>query len=73
MNRTLIESDRLLKVTDSKMHTGEVLIIKAKRDRAELQNCYMPLLTNDVVFSYPNIGSCQCKNWGKIQEIGIQL
>jgi hypothetical protein len=28
--------DRLLKVTNSKMHTGEVLIIKVKRTRAEL-------------------------------------
>ena len=30
------------------MHTGEGLITKAKRDRAELQNSYMPLLTNQV-------------------------
>ncbi len=60
--------DRLLKVTggNSKMHTGEGLITKAKRDRAELQNCYMPLLTNAVVHSYPNIGSG--KTWEQIQE-----
>ena len=60
--------DRLLKVTggNSKLHTGEGLITKAKRDRAELQNCYMPLLTNEVVRSYPNIGSG--KTWEQIQE-----
>jgi hypothetical protein len=64
--------DRQLKVTgNSKMNTGEGLIIKAKRDRAELQNCYVPLLTNDVFPSYPNSGSGQtCK---RIQEICIQL
>jgi hypothetical protein len=60
--------DRLLKVTggSSKTHTGEGLINKAKRDRAELQNGYMPLLTNAVVHTYPNIGSG--KTWEQIQE-----
>ena len=60
--------DRLVKVTggSSKIYTGEGLITKAKRDRAELQNCYMPLLTNVVVRTYPNIGSG--KNWEQIQE-----
>ncbi len=48
------------------MHTGDGLITKAKRDRAELQNCYMPLLTNEVVCTYPNIGSG--KTWEKLQE-----
>ncbi len=46
------------------MHTVEGLITKDKRDRAELQNCYMPLLTNDLVRSYPNIGSG--KKWEHI-------
>ena len=60
--------DRLLKVTggSSKMHTGEGLITKAKRDRAELQNSYMPLLSNEVVRTYPNLGSG--KTWEQIQE-----
>jgi hypothetical protein len=48
------------------MHTGKDLITKAKHDLAELQNCYMSLLTNDVVRSYPNIGSC--KTWEQFQE-----
>jgi hypothetical protein len=51
------------------MHTGEGLITTAKRDRAELQTCYMPLLTmltNEVVRTYPNIGSG--KTWEQIQE-----
>jgi hypothetical protein len=46
-----LNSDRLLKVNaggGSKIHTGDGLITKAKRDRAELQNCYMPLLAADV-------------------------
>ncbi len=64
--------DRLLEVTgNSKMHTGEGLIIKAKRIREKLQNRYMSLLTNDVVRSYPNIGSGKTRE--QIQEIGIQL
>ena len=60
--------DRLVKISggSSKVHTGEGLITKAKRDRAELQNCYMPLLTNVVVRTYPNIGSG--KTWEQIQE-----
>ena len=48
------------------MHTGEGLITKAKRDRAELQNNYMPLLTSEVVRTYPNISSG--KTWEQIQE-----
>jgi hypothetical protein len=62
--------DRLLKVNaggGSKIHTGDGLITKAKRDRAELQNCYMPLLTNEVCPTYPNIGSG--KTWDQIQEV----
>ncbi len=47
-SKTLIQPnelniDRLLKVTggSSKMYCGKGLLNKAKRDRAELQNCYM--------------------------------
>ena len=60
--------DRLLKVTggNSKLHTGEGLITKAKRDRAELQNFYIPLLTNEIIRLYPTIGSG--KTWEQIQE-----
>ena len=60
--------DRLLKVTGphSKMHTGETLLSKAKRDRAELTNSYMPLLIK-ILPSYPDIGSG--KTWDQIQEI----
>ena len=50
----------------SKIHTGDCLITKAKHDCAELQNCYMPLLTNEVVRTYPIIGSG--KTWEQIQE-----
>ena len=59
--------DRLLKVTGahSKLHTGETLLAKAKRDRAELANSYMPLLIR-IVPSYPDIGSG--KSWDQIQE-----
>ena len=58
--------DRLLKVTGthSKIHSGDSLLAKAKRDRAELANNYMPLLVK-VVPSYPNIGSG--KGWDEIQ------
>ena len=48
------------------MHTRQGLITKAKPDSAELQNNYMPLLTNEVVRTYPNIGSG--KTWEQIQE-----
>jgi hypothetical protein len=51
----------------SKIHTGDCLITKAKHDCAELQNCYMPLLTNEVCPTYPNIGSG--KTWDHIQEV----
>ena len=68
IQRNELNIDRLLKVTggSSKMHIGDGLITKAKRDRAELQNCYMPLLTNEVVRTYLNIGSG--KTWEQIQE-----
>ena len=59
--------DRLLKVTGAhfKIHTGDTLLAKAKRDRAELGNSYMPLLIK-VVPSYPDIGSG--KSWDQLQE-----
>jgi hypothetical protein len=62
--------DRLLKVNAGgcfKIHTGDCLITKTKHDCAELQNCYMPLLTNEVCPTYPNIGSG--KTWDQIQEV----
>jgi hypothetical protein len=59
--------DRLLKVTGphSKIHTGDTLLAKAKRDRAELASSYMPLLIK-IVPSYPAIRSG--KTWDQIQE-----
>ncbi len=59
--------DRLLKVTGphSKIHTGETLLAKAKRDSAELAKSHMPLLIR-VVPSNPAI--CSGKSWDQIQE-----
>ena len=48
------------------MHTGGGLITKANRDRAELLHSDMPLLTNEVVRTYPNIVSG--KTWEQSQE-----
>ena len=49
--------DRLLKVTggSSKMHTGDGLITKAKRDRAELQNCQASSLDSTSVTLFSNL------------------
>ena len=52
------------------MHTGGGLITKANRDRAELLHSDMPLLTNEVVRTYPNIvsGKTWEQTWEQIQE-----
>ena len=47
--------DRLLKVNGEKRFTGDILLSKAKRDRAELQNVYLPALANDMIPTYPKI------------------
>ncbi len=64
---TKMNIDLLFKVTGAhgKIHTGETLLAKAKRDRTELQNSYMPLLIKAVP-SYLDIGSG--KTWDPIQE-----
>ena len=59
--------DRLMKVSGNqpKIHSGESLLVKVKRDRAELTNSFMPLLLK-LVPRYPNLASGI--TWDQVQE-----